>query len=252
MTRNVQNARRIVKTKRTKKSGTSSDMETPASRLRRLRIDHGFKTAADACRYFGWKQGTYDTHENGARDISKKAAQKYAAAFGTTIDYLLTGKRHTLKKNGDSPQVDLASQPVPILSWSQIGSVNAKDKMLNLKTSDNTYVSSRSKIRGTARVIVVEDNSAVDVMRSQAHSIYPGDEVFIDTDAEPNPGNLVVAFHPQIKKAAPRLFTQTQGDKPDELVVELVPLNPLFPKLRMMPGDGSYICGVVTKYMRSV
>lgn len=64
-------------------------METPGDRLRKLRLDKGFATAAEAARAFGWSQDTYKSHENSVRGIRPDAARKYASAFGSTPGYIL-------------------------------------------------------------------------------------------------------------------------------------------------------------------
>mgnify|MGYP001310902491 CR=1 FL=1 len=67
----------------------SAAMIRPCDRLRELRERAGFDTAADAARRFGWNENTYRSHENGARDISRKAAAKYAKAFGVAAGDIL-------------------------------------------------------------------------------------------------------------------------------------------------------------------
>lgn len=67
-------------------------MDTPASRLRwsRQRADH--ETATAAARAFGWPIPTYLGHENGDRNPSRQAAQKYAKAFRVRWEWILTGE----------------------------------------------------------------------------------------------------------------------------------------------------------------
>lgn len=67
-------------------------MDSPADRLRRLRLGLGFATATDACARFGWPVGTYRSHENGHRELSRKAAESYARAYKTTAGFLLFGE----------------------------------------------------------------------------------------------------------------------------------------------------------------
>lgn len=67
-------------------------MAAQAERLRQAREAAGFETAADAARAFGWNTNTYKSHENGVRGMSKKAAYKYAGAFGVGAGWLLIGE----------------------------------------------------------------------------------------------------------------------------------------------------------------
>lgn len=66
-------------------------MERPAERLKHLRTVM-FDSAADACEHFGWPVGTYRSHENGNREISRRAAAIYASAFQVSAGYILFGE----------------------------------------------------------------------------------------------------------------------------------------------------------------
>jgi SOS-response transcriptional repressor LexA len=227
-------------------------MDTPNDRLRQLRIDRGFQTAADAANYYGWPVSTYRAHENGGREVSRKAATKYAAAFKTTLDYLLTGKNNNRKKAEGAAQPDLASQPIQIISWASISSVNTQEAMLKIKTTEETFVPRRSGITGIARCVIVGDDSSTDITRSHKHSFLPGDEIIFDPSQSPKPGDLVIARHPLILDASPRIYALRQDAATGKIVRELVPINPSYPSVRMVDGDNSYICGVVVKFMRAI
>lgn len=67
-----------------------------AQRLERARVSRGFKTAAEAARFFGWPYETYIQHENGTRGVTR-AASKYSAAYRVSEAWLLTGE-------GDGPE----------------------------------------------------------------------------------------------------------------------------------------------------
>lgn len=60
-------------------------------RLKELRIKKGFELAADAARAYGWPVTTYQAHENGSRGIKLDVARRYAKAFNSTPEYILTG-----------------------------------------------------------------------------------------------------------------------------------------------------------------
>lgn len=60
---------------------TVPNLDDPSGRLKWAREKAQFKTASDAARRFHWNENTYRSHENGTRDISRKAANKYAKAF---------------------------------------------------------------------------------------------------------------------------------------------------------------------------
>jgi DNA-binding XRE family transcriptional regulator len=56
-------------------------LDSPDERLKWARKRAGLEDATAAARRFGWNTNTYRSHENGTRDLSRKAAVKYANAF---------------------------------------------------------------------------------------------------------------------------------------------------------------------------
>lgn len=72
----------------------------PAQRLKASRLRRGFSSAEKAARAFGWKPSTYRAHENGQNKLSKKAAERYAAAFQVPPDWLLFGVDHDERAAG--------------------------------------------------------------------------------------------------------------------------------------------------------
>lgn len=67
------------------------DRPEPAQRLEQARIARGFKTAKDACKFFGWNYASYIQHENGLRGIGRQAS-KYAEGYRVSEGWLLTGE----------------------------------------------------------------------------------------------------------------------------------------------------------------
>lgn len=70
----------------------SGSMERVADRLVQARVAAGFRYAADAARRFGWNPTTYQAHESGMRGVKAPRAKEYAAAFGVSDGWLLTGR----------------------------------------------------------------------------------------------------------------------------------------------------------------
>lgn len=64
---------------------------SPAERLKDAREKAGFGSAAEAATAIGVSASTYAQHENGIRGFKTKA-EKYAARFGTTPEWLLYGR----------------------------------------------------------------------------------------------------------------------------------------------------------------
>lgn len=65
---------------------------SPNERLRQARRNAKFETAADAARAFGWKESTYNSHENGNRGFPASRAPSYAKAFRVREEWLLFGR----------------------------------------------------------------------------------------------------------------------------------------------------------------
>lgn len=67
----------------------------PKDRLKQARLAAGYETPSDAARALknkGINKNTLISHENGNRAISRKAAEKYAKAFGVRAGWLLYGE----------------------------------------------------------------------------------------------------------------------------------------------------------------
>lgn len=67
------------------------DRPDPARRLKEARIARGFKTAKDACSFFGWNLASYTQHENGLRGLGRQS-KKYADGLRVSEAWLLTGE----------------------------------------------------------------------------------------------------------------------------------------------------------------
>jgi transcriptional regulator with XRE-family HTH domain len=67
-------------------------MDTPGDRLKQARLLRGFKTAKDAAAALGMAVATYQQHETKTRTIPPAKAQRYAAFFQTSPEWLLYGR----------------------------------------------------------------------------------------------------------------------------------------------------------------
>ena len=77
--------------------------ELPRHRLIQARKDAGFDTPSEAARAHKRtiNVNTLISHENGNRDISRKAAEKYGAAFGVDPGHILYGSTAPDEANSD-------------------------------------------------------------------------------------------------------------------------------------------------------
>jgi len=67
-------------------------MATPGERLRRARIDAGYRSASSAAKLHGWTISTFIAHENGQNHFDAAQAEIYAKAFKTQAEFLMFGR----------------------------------------------------------------------------------------------------------------------------------------------------------------
>jgi SOS-response transcriptional repressor LexA len=92
---------------------------TPGDRLKQLRMDKGFASAKEAADAFGWNEVTYRSHENGTRNIPWSAARRYALAFSTSPEAILSGATRS-SLDGAKPIVNHVAN-VPLLGTVSAG-----------------------------------------------------------------------------------------------------------------------------------
>jgi phage repressor protein C with HTH and peptisase S24 domain len=79
-------------------------LNTPAERLRWARINKGkYESGTKAAEARGWTVSTYLGHENGDRTPSRKAAERYAAAYGIPWAWIFDGGPLPLKRRDGGP-----------------------------------------------------------------------------------------------------------------------------------------------------
>jgi transcriptional regulator with XRE-family HTH domain len=84
------------------------------SRLKRARIEAGCATAIEAARRFGWNPNTYKSNENGNATFGYEAARAYAAAFGVTAAWLMSGEDSSTPGEGMGSVVSTPSGRVSL------------------------------------------------------------------------------------------------------------------------------------------
>lgn len=70
-------------------------MSEKNERLKKARMDAGFRYASDAANAMGLVGSTYRAHENGQNDFSFEEAQVYAKKFGVDALWLMNGDSHS-------------------------------------------------------------------------------------------------------------------------------------------------------------
>lgn len=152
---------------RTIVSGTSYPMRTKRTDLpRHERLIEArsrlYPGPTAASRAFGWPKETLTQHENGTRPLSRKAAEKYAAAFGVGAGWLLYGDRSNKGSKG------------PFVRFG--GVIGAGQQVFPSDQLDGT----------TEGTIADEDAEAFEVMGdSMLPLAQPGDVVFFGSPRPP-------------------------------------------------------------------
>lgn len=72
-------------------------------RLRQARINAGFKSAAEFADHFDLPEGTYRSHENGVRGMTRHVIKRYADLLHVSVDWLLTGEEQYISPGNYSP-----------------------------------------------------------------------------------------------------------------------------------------------------
>jgi SOS-response transcriptional repressor LexA len=215
--------------------------EPPHERLKKLRIKHGFESAAAVARAFGWTESTYRAHENGSRDISRKAARRYATAFKCDVEELLYGNT----PDGDYDETvkrALAIRTLPHLNWSMADGQTIDSKV----TQAEKFTSVPSELRVGRRAFVLDnqDDSMMDIEGRAGVSFREGSLLIFDPDLTPQPGDFVLA---EVANSPTWVFRQYRVIDYDngEPVIHLAPFNSAFPTYKITNDRPGQILAVL-------
>jgi SOS-response transcriptional repressor LexA len=160
-------------------------METPAQRLKLAREKAGYTSAKAGADALGIKEAGYRHHENGTRDISYRAAQRYAKFFKTTAEWLIDGAKE---------EEDLGpkqARQVPLISWvgagqlgpvAPIDSIEAAGKIAVDRLPPGDWVA--LQVEGSSMDRIAVDGSTIIVNRRDKRLISGKFYVFMDKDGE--------------------------------------------------------------------
>lgn len=191
--------------------------EEAHDRLRKARLDAGFKTAKDAATAMGIKPVTYTHHENGTRGIAKDDAIVYAKKFKVSPVWILFGSKVVdLKTTEGSLRLVEAKQSSTTVNEMDVragagsggileaieytddtGASLARDAVLGQWEMPDYFLRGDLRIEPSKAIIMeVFGDSGYDPSNSNAPgSIYPGDRVIVDTnDKRPSPPGAFAVF----------------------------------------------------------
>lgn len=170
------------------------------TRLAAARERAGFRSARQAAATHDWAYASYASHEQGKRNIPPKAAQRYAAAFRVSPEFILFGKNpppwadtsggFALGIGG--PRIQTRALPLfstedadALRRWTHDDSQHAETYVI----SNPGYLSGRAF---ALRVSSDEMRAKPPVMGER--DILPGDVVVIDRQSNCKPGDIVAVM----------------------------------------------------------
>lgn len=211
-----------------------------AKRLRRARIEAGYKTPLEATNKFGWVHRTYLAHENpskGGRGF-KALVDEYAAAFGTTAAYLLV--EEAVEISG------IPNNTVPIMSLATASEL--------IEIADGKKPQSNKRLAIGPGLQLSKLAFAFEVMgdamfsREDHDSFKDGDMVFIDPRAPVAAGDFVLAVV-NGEKLFRRYRPAVHGS--DEAFT-LIALNKFYPPIEATKANGARIIGRAMRQLRDL
>lgn len=169
----------------------------------------------------GWEKGEFAPNHVALRTIAEVTA--------TSLEWLISGKSASDTSTSDVHSSMLwVGRVVPSLDWHQIIRFIDNDIAPDATARSHFLCGPRS-----FQTVVID--------RSNEPHINQGDSVIIDPDLAPVPGDTILVKH------GDELYLRRFRPRDDH--VELVPINPDWPTLKLAPEDANVI-GVVAETSR--
>lgn len=209
-------------------------MSDQHERLREARVRAGYESAAAAARAMQVPEGRYAHHENGTRCFRYDTAERYAAFFRTTPEWLMGGKQRHAAEGGPRQ-----TREVTRLSWVAAGrlgpvapieSVSSEGRFRCDDLPSGDWVA--LEVRGNSMDRIAPEGSAILVNRSDRELVSGRYYVLIASDGE----GVFKRY-----RSRPDRFTPFTLD-PDE--------EPIYPELE--PDRGWAVFGRVRRILINV
>lgn len=195
-------------------------LEEAAAALSRQRID--------------LSPGQLSRIERGKSAFTEDRITQLARLYGWSPAELLGGRAHAERQRSSGRLVPLIDT-VQAGHWTDVVDPYAKGDA-------KQWITAPHKVGPRAFVLEIKGDS----MEPEYHD---GDWIVVDPDVEPRPGNDVVARLDTDDVATFKRFRQRQGDK-GRIEIDLAPLNPNWPVLRLDAKKGGRLIGVATDHIR--
>ncbi len=205
----------------------------------------GFEHTTDATRAYGWVGSTYISHENGNRGISRQAAERYARAYGVSVGWLLTGENPPDWLEGDTERPGpRPEREIPLLTMKELANLRPETLADHLKLCMQfSTVVAEPDLGDNTFKITLDDESMAPVFRT-------GEQVVVDLDQEPQPGEFAIAI--VRGHAIFRRYRIGRYLKEGDPVIELSPINDGWPTVTLNGNSEDWIVGKVVKHTRNL
>lgn len=189
--------------------------------------------------------GTVDTIRNIMRGFSKtpkhSTLKRLAIELKCTVEYLTGEVPYPEDDNGTEP-VPPDKHRVPILTDIEAGRWATSEDPFPMGGSDESVLVGEGfgkrcfalKIKG----------------RSMEPEFVEGDIVIIDPDVQPNPGECVAAKRASDDKVTFKKYRPRGLDENRNEIIELAPINPDYPPLRIDAQNPGKIVGTLVEHRR--
>lgn len=164
--------------------------------------------------------------------MTLRSLSKLADAENVTVDDL-TGEVRAVAPNG---------RPIPVIDYVAAGGWHATALPDSQPDGFGTLFTERS-VSAHAFALTVEGHSMEPEFRD-------GDEIIVDPDLAPRPGDFVVAKRDADAAATFKKFRSRGNDRKRTPIIELVPLNEDYPSLRIAGDAPGRIIGTVVEHRR--
>lgn len=155
--------------------------------------------------------------------------------------WLLDGNDDSLASPRDLPPVRPQRLPqgaVPVISYVQAGEWTDVPEAVDVANAERIYTDYPVSVDAFA--LIVEGYSMLPMLA-------PGDKIIVEPHLTPAPGTLVVAQLDGDDRATLKRYRDRGKDSDGNPIIELAPINPDYPTLRIDAANPGRIVGVVVE-----
>lgn len=213
-------------------------------RLLQARRRAGYETAREAADAHGWNKNTYKSHENGKRGVRASVAQRYAAAFGVSAGWILTGEQAPDWANGSGAKLyNVPIRRIPKISYVSAGRFTKVSDPYAAGDGESYVSIDDTDVGSRAFALEIQGDSMLPDFR-------PGEVIVIDPDAALKPGDYVIAKTEGTEEATFKKYRPRGFDDDGREIIELMPLNDDYPSETINAARPGQVVGKMVRHIR--